>query len=112
MLCSNFESEISDNTNQIIGDRVALCEDGKYRWTYKMNLFKNPTVFLLIWKVFFFIIIGMFVFLTLVQSGNNHFWWDGFLFTATVFGYVLIGVTALVGLGYLLYAAICRRIFA
>lgn len=27
------------------GDRVILCPDGKYRWIYEVNLWRNPTVF-------------------------------------------------------------------
>ena len=35
---------------------VTQCEDGKYRWSYAMSLYKNPTIFLLVWKIFFFIL--------------------------------------------------------
>ena len=35
---------------------VTLCEDGKYRWVYEMDMIKNPTVFLTVFKVFFWII--------------------------------------------------------
>ena len=41
--------------NKTQNTRVTLGNDGKYRWTYEMSLFKNPTIFLLIWKIFFFI---------------------------------------------------------
>ena len=87
-------------------ENIMLCEDGKYRWVYEMNLFKNPTIFMLIWKIFFFIILGIFAFMVLIQSGNSRFWWVGFLNVAKVFGYILIGMTVLSALGYLLYAAI------
>ena len=92
--------------NKTLNTRVTLCGDGKYRWTYEMSLFKNPTVFLLIWKIFFFIVLGIFAFLVLIGSGDSGFWWDGFSDTAKVFGFILIGMTTLVALGYLLYAAI------
>lgn len=88
------------------GENIMLCEDGKYRWVYEMNLFKNPSIFMLIWKIFFFIILGIFAFMVLIQSGNSRFWWVGFLNVAKVFGYILIGMTVLSALGYLLYAAI------
>lgn len=92
--------------DQRISANITFCTDGKYRWVYEMSLFKNPTIFLLIWKIFFFIFAGMFIFLTLIQSESSHFWWDGFLDNAKVFGYILIGMTVVVALGYLLYAAI------
>ncbi len=86
--------------------RMTLCADGKYRWTYEMSLIGNPTVFLLIWKIFFFIVLGLFVFMVLIGSGDSGFWWDGFLETAKTSGYILIGMTVLSALGYLVYAAI------
>lgn len=89
-----------------ISDNITLCEDGKYRWVYEMSLFKNPTVFFLVWRILFFVLVGMFVFLTLVESGGINFWWDGFLTNAVVFGYIMIGMTAVSILGYLLYAAV------
>jgi len=92
--------------NEAVNTRVTLCDDGKYRWAYEMSLFKNPTIFLLILKIFFFIILGMFAFLVLIQSGDSRFWWDGFLNTAKVFGFIFVGMTALSALGYLFYAAI------
>ena len=92
--------------NKTLSTRVTLCDDGKYRWTYEMSLLRNPTVFFLIWKIFFFIVLGLFVFLVLIGSGDIGFWWDGFLDTAKVFGFILIGMSALTAIGYLLYAAI------
>lgn len=34
------------------GKEVKLCEDGKYHWTYPMNMYKNPTIFLTVCKIF------------------------------------------------------------
>lgn len=34
------------------GINVRLCTDGKYRWTYPMNMLKNPSVFITICKIF------------------------------------------------------------
>ena len=38
--------------NKYVGTRVRLCEDGKYRWTYEMNMLKNPAIFLVLLKIF------------------------------------------------------------
>ena len=38
---------------------VKLCEDGKYRWVYEMNMITNPTIFLTVFKIFFWIILIM-----------------------------------------------------
>ena len=36
-----------------VTERVTFCEDGKYRWRYDVNLFKDLDIFWLIWKVLF-----------------------------------------------------------
>lgn len=30
---------------------ITLCEDGKYRWVYELKMFRNPAVFLTVFKV-------------------------------------------------------------
>ncbi len=86
--------------------RVALYPDGKYRWTYEMSLFKNPTVFFLIWKIFFFIILGIFAVLTVVDAVEwGGEFGDRALVNLKFFGIFAGGMTVLVGTGYLIYAA-------
>jgi len=34
------------------GPRVRLCTDGKYRWTYPMNMLKNPSIFITVCRLF------------------------------------------------------------
>ena len=89
-----------------ISDNITLFSDGKYRWTYKFDLLKNPTVFFTIWKVFFYIILAGFVITFLVSLGARNFFWEGFL--SVLKGYAIaIGVmTGVALLGYLIYAAI------
>lgn len=38
--------------------RVRLCDDGKYRWVYEMNMLTNPTIFLTVFKIFLYIILA------------------------------------------------------
>lgn len=38
-------------TNDYTGERVRLCEDGKYRWTHPLDLLKNPSILFLIYKI-------------------------------------------------------------
>ncbi len=90
-----------------IGRRVALSEDGKYRWSYEYSLFKDPTVFLLILKIFFFIFLGIFAFLIILgATESSDFFREEFLGYLKIFGFILIGMIAVVGIGYLIYAAI------
>ena len=83
---------------------ITLGDDGKYRWTYEINLFKNPMFFLLIWKIFFFIFLGVFA----VVNVSDFINWgaEKALENLPILGYILLGMTAVVGLGYLIYAAI------
>ncbi len=86
---------------------VTLGEDGKYRWFYSVNLYKNPTFLWLVWKIFFFIILGIFCIFTIVDLID----WGGFdaerfLNTFRIMGYFLLGMTVLVVLSYLIYARI------
>ncbi len=87
-------------------NRVRLFEDGKYRWVYEMSLFRNPTVFFLLLKIFSCIILGIFAVVTVADSGGGDFLWDGFLSNLRIFGIVFAGMVALVGVSYLVYAAI------
>ena len=90
--------------SETLNTRVTLGDNGKYRWTYEMSLFKNPTIFLLVWKIFFFIFLGVFA----VVNISDFIKWgpEKVLENLPVLGYLLLGMTAVVGLGYLLYAAI------
>ncbi len=92
---------------QRISNEIILCSDGKYRWVYELNLFKNPTIFLLVWKIFFFIILGIFAIMTIVSAID---WPENFAESALdnlkFFGIFVLGMTVLVGISYLIYAAI------
>ncbi|MBR0466209.1 MAG: hypothetical protein IJJ40_01785 [Clostridia bacterium] len=90
--------------SETLNTRVMLGDDGKYRWTYEMSLFKNPTIFLLILKIFFFIFLGVFA----VVNISDFIKWGAEKVPQNlpILGYLLLGITAVVGLGYLIYAAI------
>ena len=63
--------------NSADSSRVRLCEDGKYRWIYEMNMLTNPTIFLTVLKIFFYIILAgwlLFGFFLYVIHGD----WPGF----------------------------------
>ena len=81
-----------------------FCADGKYRWVYELRLFRNPTVFLMIWKIFFFLFLGIFA---VTMLGDVIRWGVGALAENLRFLlYFFLGMTAVVGLGYAVYAAI------
>ena len=89
-----------------ISERVQAGADGKYRWIYEMSLWKNPTFFVLIWKIFFFIIVGIFAFVMIFDIIDwGEFSAERALESLKMMGYFTIGITALVGISYMIYAA-------
>ena len=100
---------MSNGNEQISGQKVTeniyLCPDGKYRWTYELNMIKNPIILLTIWKIFGIIILIMllFSFLLAVFDGDVKGWFTDFLFTPgiliipgiflvlSIVGYIIVG---------------------
>lgn len=81
-----------------ITSRVTLCPDGKYRWAYKVNLYRNPSILIDLLKIDVYIFLGMYVlfFIIGVCDGNirirswedlwNNLWWEGkFFFCIAMF---------------------------
>ena len=86
------------------GKRVRKCTDGKYRWLYEMSLVTNPTVFLTVFGIFFWIIVGAWVvfgFFLYVVHGD----WKGLLGMGEAMLLVLAIFAVLTMLGVLLLAA-------
>lgn len=86
-------------------NRVKLYEDGKYHWVYDLNLLKNPSVFIDVFKMLgmTIFIFGIILFLIQACSGNMSFKDMGFVLKITG---LMAAIFAVLGiLGYLLYAA-------
>ncbi|NLZ20376.1 MAG: hypothetical protein GXY24_09000 [Bacteroidales bacterium] len=84
---------------------VRLCDDGKYRWVYEMNMITNPTVFLTVFKIFFWIVLAMWVvfgFFLYVIHGD----WEGLLDMGKAMLLVLGILAVLTFLGVLLLSAL------
>ncbi|MCR5407693.1 MAG: hypothetical protein K6E61_01115 [Bacteroidales bacterium] len=64
--------------NNYIGERVRLCEDGKYRWTHPLDLKKNPTILILVYKLFgiFFSIPLLYLVVRAAIEGDWAWAWD------------------------------------
>lgn len=90
--------------NNDIDGSVRQYEDGKYRWVYEFDLFRNPTILFVIYKIFFWIGVGEWVLSTLFSLGGRDFFWDGFLSNAKVFLIMTAGLLVLATLGYVVYA--------
>lgn len=91
---------------KIISESILLCSDGKYRWTYEVSLYKNPAIFLLVWKIFFFVTLGIFTFIIALDVIDWGWNMENMLGILKIFVYFTIGMTVLTGVSYLLYALI------
>ena len=87
-------------------ERLVHCEDGVYRWIYEYSLFKHPGLFFLIWRVFFFVMLGIFAFMLILNAFEGDLDGARLLDTLKYLGIGTLGMTALVGISYLIYAAI------
>ena len=83
--------------------RITLGQDGKYRWVYEYHLLKNPGIFLLVWKILFFISLAICAVSSL--SDGLQWGWDHALEALRFWGWFLLGMSAVTALGYLVYAA-------
>ena len=91
--------------NEELMKGVTLCDDGKYRWIYPFNMWKNPTILFLVYKIFFWIFIGMSIFIMILSWKHIH--WDNWelLWEDTWPFLVFFGVfLVLVFLGYAIVA--------
>ena len=81
-------------------------KDGVYRWVYELNMLKNPTIFITVWKIFFFIITGIMLIIFLIDlfDGVGRVG-DRLLGTLKMYGIFVGGMTVLVALAMLVYAA-------
>ena len=90
----------------MVTPNIGLGPDGKYRWIYEMSLFRNPSLFVTVWKVFFFVCIGLFVMMALIQAFEGDLDGQAALDLLRICGIVLGVMTALVVISFLIYAAI------
>ena len=89
-----------------VGNRVTLCQDGKYRWVYEVNMLTNYSILFDVWKVFGISIVILVILFTII------FLFTGELTLDTLVGMgkgmvIAAGVLAVLSvIGYLIYAAI------
>lgn len=91
---------------EMVSPNIVYCQDGKYRWIYEMSLLKNPTIFILLIKIFFFVLLGIFVFMIIADAINGYLDGELILNDLKLMGIVFGIMLVLAVLGYLLYAAI------
>lgn len=48
---TNTDNEKLELQGEPVSENIWLCPDGVYRWTYEMDMLKNPTIMISVWKV-------------------------------------------------------------
>ena len=94
---------------EINNKEVQLCDDGKYRWVYEMNMLKNPTIFLTTLKVVFIAAGIIWLFGLVVAAFQGDLDGEWFLFWLKTIGIILGVLIVLTGLSVLLLAAIMGK---
>ena len=89
-----------------IGNRVTLCQDGKYRWVYEVNMLTNYSILFDVWKVFGISIVIIIILFTIIFLFTGELSLDIFIGMGkgVFFSAGILAVLSI--LGYLLYAAI------
>ena len=98
---------MAKKTVKKISENITLYEDGKYVWRYDLGLFKTPIIFWLVYRIFILIYLGIALFVTGASliKGMDSFS-KNYLTDLKFLGIGFAVMTAVVVLGYLLYAAI------
>lgn len=52
---------------------IKKYDDGTYRWVYEFDMLKNPIILLTVLKIFFLVLVGMWVVFGLFRIGNDGF---------------------------------------
>ena len=83
---------------------ITFDSDGVYRWAYELNLYKNPTIIFLIWKIFGFILLGLWLFMVLLEFIDDSLSLETLLDISEVMLLFGLGFGVLCLVGYLVYA--------
>jgi len=88
-----------------VTENIVFGSDGKYHWYYEFKLMKNSTILKLLWKIFFWIFVVMWAFLSIVNACDGHFNFNDFIEFSKYFLIIFVGVEVIVAIGYFIYAA-------
>lgn len=81
-------------------------EKGAYHWSYELSLLKNPTILKMLWKIFFWVIFGVWAFICVVDLFDGNMTWRNWVNMSQTFIVLVLGFEILVALGYFVYAMI------
>lgn len=86
-------------------ERVKLCEDGKYRWIYKMSTLKNPTMMIRMGKILGLTLLVVYIVAQLASlTGEGE---NSFRYTVEMLTPAILIILAVYIVSYLLWALLC-----
>ena len=86
---------------------IQRSPDGKYRWEYELSLYKNPHILFLIMKIMGGIVLGIWLFIVIIQLFDGVLSFKEMLvFSAQFLGGLGALIFVLCAAGYYLYALI------
>ena len=81
-------------------------DDGVYRWNYKVNLYRNPSIMILVMKVMLLTIFITWLLAVLCCMWSRDFWFSGLISFSKGFGLAMAILLAITVPAYYLYALI------
>jgi hypothetical protein len=101
-----MNEKIPQPAGKKVTDTIWLCPDGVYRWTYEMDMLRNPTIILTVWKVLGIAFGAAFLFTLIVDLVQGTIRSLADLWSASKVFLILIGVFFVISIiSYLLLAA-------
>lgn len=85
-------------------DRVTLCPDGKYRWIYEFSMMKNPVILLVVYKIFFWLFVGLWILISLLDRSKEHSFFDSLLLSGQWILIFWAVFCVIIALGYTIVA--------
>ena len=91
-----------------IKNGIQLCPDGKYRWAYEVNMYKNPTILYAIMSLF----LGTYLVCLVLFTVINFFSDEDILITILMVTGIFVGIAILAIPAYLLVASMMGGTYA
>lgn len=94
-----------DKTHLTEPSHVVLCSDGKYRWVYEYDMLRNPSMFILVLKVFCIAMLIVFGFMIILDIYDGDSFQEILAFEGKLILIILAIIVPLCIVSYLILAA-------
>ena len=84
-------------------ERIKMCDDGKYRWAYELDMMKNPVIFNLIVKVMLLVFAIVWGVVLIIMLFEGDFSLESITMMGKVLFYVCVTILVIAALSYYIY---------